>query len=101
MQELLPRVESGTKTENNAYVLGWTVVEQCRSNCRGAIVETQRAQRKAFTGGRDKRERRDENHMPNRMPSCRHAFSRYPSLILALVLITRTHLINGYRPSPA
>ena len=39
MQELLPRVESGTETENNAYVHGWTVVEQCRSNCRGAIVE--------------------------------------------------------------
>ena len=29
MQELLPRVESGTETENNAYVHGWTVVEQC------------------------------------------------------------------------
>ncbi len=39
MQELLPRVESGTETESNAYVHGWTVVEQCRSNCRGAIVE--------------------------------------------------------------
>ena len=51
MQELLPRVESGTETENNAYVHGWTVVEQCicprmdgsrtmqeqlsRSDCRG------------------------------------------------------------------
>ncbi len=61
MQELLPRVESGTETESNAYVHGWTVVEQCicpwmdssrtmqeqlsRSNCRGAIVE---AQREAF-----------------------------------------------------
>ena len=33
------RVESGTETENNAYVHGWTVVEQCRSYCRGAIVE--------------------------------------------------------------
>ena len=48
MQELLPRVESGTETENNAYVHGWTVVEQCRSNCRGAIVEAQRARRKNF-----------------------------------------------------
>ena len=29
MQELLPRVESGTETENHAYVQGWTVVGQC------------------------------------------------------------------------
>ena len=35
------RVESGTETEGNAYCHGWQVVEQCRSNCRGAVTEEQ------------------------------------------------------------
>jgi len=38
-KEGIGRVESGTEAESNAYRQGWRVVEQCRSNCRGAVTE--------------------------------------------------------------
>ena len=91
MQDLLPRVESGTETENNAGAVAEAQRGRSYASCVCDISASMHVtQRKDFIAMNVKNRDVNKNYKPNRIPSCRHAYGRYPSLILLFILITRT-----------